>query len=618
MLHQRGRATPALMCLLFLLLFAQPAASAMASEAFIQPAASSCGSSFQASAPGKISSAFLCGPTSSQIASPLANFLERPVSQEAGRTRQQTMALPSIGRILTAVPRFVGRKIMDGGDAIYVKKSLFLPPGSRSSGTSSPQEDTSSQPPTSVEADMVLVLFPGIGMGPAAYRETALAIQDALAANYDVKAYVVVAKFFNNLGYLPQEPERRLASILTEVSLRGVSARAPVAVAGHSAGAFLAYEAALTRSQAFVHLGSTLNSRGVLPWKPRSVLAFPKPILQLLGEMDGYIRFTGGALEYAEVESLMAKKGFEDALLDKPVVLLPGVSHQQFGDGSQSKAARMSGRRDLPPYVALQEAHRMTGKIVASFLAYHLFPLNGRARVAGASVLRQAFEATGRMVRPYLDESTPQAEDDFIRWAQAEVASVEGVGRNSVRALLYESEGEFVYSKPFLDTESEYLQVCVRKVQEAAIRIGFTKQISPALDFKMKRQEAVVQALRRYPSKKAPTAAELNHRTFQKALEKVSEEARRRYDRYGRKLEFIADDEITAERGGGPAWVATPLEVKARVEDPMRVTVRSPVLYTPIDTLPRFAGMCYMKLLTPAQAVEWICHDAYVPWGTPK
>ena len=40
----------------------------------------------------------------------------------------------------------------------------------------------------------------------------------------------------------------------------------------------------------------------------------------------------------------------------------------------------------------------------------------------------------------------------------------------------------------------------------------------------------------------------------------VSEEARRRYERYGRKLEFVQDDEITAERGGGPAWVAAPLE----------------------------------------------------------
>lgn len=54
----------------------------------------------------------------------------------------------------------------------------------------------------------------------------------------------------------------------------------------------------------------------------------------------------------------------------------------------------------------------------------------------GASILRQAFEATGRMVRPYLAELEPAAEEDFIRWAQVEVASVEGVGKNSVRCAV--------------------------------------------------------------------------------------------------------------------------------------------------------------------------------------
>jgi hypothetical protein len=514
-------------------------------------------------------------------------------------------------RALTALPRFVGRKLLDGNDRLYLKKCLFLPP------PPPPGAETNTPPPTPT-TDMVIIFYPGIGLGPTAYRETALAIQETLLENYDVNAYIVIAKFFKNFGYLPQEPERRMTSILGELAKRGVSPRAPVGVVGHSGGAFLAYEAALTRSQAFVHLGSTLNSRGVLPWTPRSVVEFPKPILQLLGEMDGYIRFTGGALEYAEVEGLMAKKGFEEVMLEKPVVVLPGVSHQQFADGTQAKVARMSGRRDLPPYVSLQEAQRMTGKIVASFLAYHLCgPEKPKGKQLGENVLRQAFDATGRMVRPYLNELEPQAEDDFIRWAQAEVASVEGVGRNSVRAMLFHTEAEFIYSKPSLDTNSEYLQVCVRKSSPPkgnTIQIGFTKQISPALGLKMKRQEAVVQALRRYPSKKAPTAAELNKRTFDKALERVSEEARRRYDRYGRKLEFLADDEITAERGGGPAWVAAPLQVQPRGEDPMRVTVRAPVLYTPIDALPRFAGMCYMKLLTPAQAVEWILHDAYIPW----
>lgn len=150
--------------------------------------------------------------------------------------------------LLTAVPRFVGGKLLDAQDSVYVKRALYLPPGN---GTV-----------PAAEAEAVVVVFPGIGMGPKAYAGLALALQQALAANYDIQAYVVVAKFFNNLGYLPQEPERRLNSILAELGSQGVSPRAPLGVVGHSGGAFLAYDAALTRSQAFVHVGSTLNSRG--------------------------------------------------------------------------------------------------------------------------------------------------------------------------------------------------------------------------------------------------------------------------------------------------------------------------------------------------------------------
>lgn len=55
----------------------------------------------------------------------------------------------------------------------------------------------------------------------------------------------------------------------------------------------------------------TCGSAGLLPWKPRSLVEFPKPLLTVLGEMDGYLRVTAGALEYDEVEKQRAKRGFE-------------------------------------------------------------------------------------------------------------------------------------------------------------------------------------------------------------------------------------------------------------------------------------------------------------------
>lgn len=216
-------------------------------------------------------------------------------------------------------------------DRSYIKKSIFQP---------SKYGIDPNKP------DAIMVFFPGIGLPPAKYEGITQAIQKACYEDYSLNLYVIIAKLSSNIGYVPKEPERRVKSLLKELATSKNVTSPQVAVVGHSGGAFLSYDAALTLSTVFVHLGSTLNSDGVLPWTPRSILEYPKPLLTLLGEMDGYIRFTGGALEYAKVDALMKKPGHEEEQLRKPVVVLPGISHEQFGDGSQSKLARMSGRYD--------------------------------------------------------------------------------------------------------------------------------------------------------------------------------------------------------------------------------------------------------------------------------
>lgn len=57
---------------------------------------------------------------------------------------------------------------------------------------------------------------------------------------------------------------------------------------------------------------------------------------------------------------------------------------------------------------------------------------------------------------------------------------------------------------------------------------------------------------------------------------------------------------------GGPEWLKTPLETR-REND--AYVVRSPVTFSPLDASPRFAGMHYMKVVSPAWArarlTEW-------------
>ncbi len=75
----------------------------------------------------------------------------------------------------------------------------------------------------------------------------------------------------------------------------------------------------------------------------------------------------------------------------------------------------------------------------------------------------------------------------------------------------------------------------VYKDTDTTIKTGFTKQASPGLWLKLKRQEAVAQAREGAAAIKASaTAEQLNRATLEWALKTVSPAARERYEKYGR------------------------------------------------------------------------------------
>eukprot|EP00952_Eustigmatos_sp_NYUAD-ZCMA_P004398 19347-Eustigmatos_ZCMA.PRE.1 len=59
-------------------------------------------------------------------------------------------------------------------------------------------------------------------MPPYTYQGISAVIQDIASRQHGLNLYIVLIKFFNNLGYLPDEPKRRLESVLTELRGQGV------------------------------------------------------------------------------------------------------------------------------------------------------------------------------------------------------------------------------------------------------------------------------------------------------------------------------------------------------------------------------------------------------------
>jgi hypothetical protein len=96
--------------------------------------------------------------------------------------RAQLMMKNALVETLTSGPKLLTDQIMGRTDKVYLKKCVFLPP------------------PGGMKTDVVIVLFTGIGLPPHTYTGIAAAIQEACQRDYNMGAYVVISKFFNNLG----------------------------------------------------------------------------------------------------------------------------------------------------------------------------------------------------------------------------------------------------------------------------------------------------------------------------------------------------------------------------------------------------------------------------------
>ncbi len=138
----------------------------------------------------------------------------------------------------------------------------------------------------------------------------------------------------------------------------------------------------------------------------------------------------------------------------------------------------------------------------------------------------------------------------------------------------------FVYSKPTVHDGK--LHVHIFEPSQAA---------GPRADelwVKLKRAE-VVKQLADEASLVENSAALVNRAIIAWAMTQVEEPTRA----------IVCDADMPV--ADGPAWLRTGLDI---VRSGDRVSVRSPMTQTPVDAPPRFAGMHYMKVVSPSWALR--------------
>ncbi|XP_002983469.2 uncharacterized protein LOC9651139 [Selaginella moellendorffii] len=393
--------------------------------------------------------------------------------------------------------------------------------------------------------------------------------------------------------------EQSLDGILERMKDRGFRpgqlAMDNIFIAGHSWGAWTGRAVAVGRAQGFIQIGSCFHTN------PDNLSQYPKPVLTLSGELDGQITLGAIAKHAGEIFDVEEEMGSFNTYGRKPVVVIPGMNHAQVSHGVPNKA-----RGDLDAEIPIEQARTDVGRLIAAFVTVHAAPESASALLE----LEKAVKNTHETCRSYWEAIKEQGSSGVKNY-QLDLAKVspQVLSEGQVSVIQHDYEDNFVYSKPWIEHKP------ARKVfVNTYLKSQDNFQVVRSLWIKMKSREAITTAFKAADDQKddaasSPSsriAAGFNERTFQEALKLVPERARAKFLDRGRKPRFV-DDLVISD--SAPKWIKSDVTLVA-AEDGF-ADVQSPVLISPMEMPPRFAGMHYMKLLTIAGAMKWIFTDCY-------
>ncbi len=264
----------------------------------------------------------------------------------------------------------------------------------------------------------IVVLLPGINVGPASYGwlAAALAATGCAVVTFSWVAEVMPGQRGLTCGLdldavRPDTYGRRpsataIAPVLD--ALTGLDAAGPLAgcldldrlaVGGHSAGATVAYENATTDffpslRAVFGYGGHTLAST-LLGWDADTLLPLPGdvPVLLTGGTRDGVIGASTDRYGRDGHDRDPVVRTFEDATApdrDAYLAIVTGANHFAVGDPSDPTVAR--GFLDLAPVGDPRRHRQVLVELVTAFLARHLVA-DGRSSAATDATLDAALDA---------------------------------------------------------------------------------------------------------------------------------------------------------------------------------------------------------------------------------
>lgn len=392
-------------------------------------------------------------------------------------------------------------------------------------------------------------------------------------------------------------------------------------VFGHSMGALVAIAAAYPSIyDGLIQIGCNFQSwfPGLEP-ETVSLAGYPKPVLTVLGEVDGFLKYFSVHEDMQDLDCEKKKRGCDNLDLEKPIIILKDVNHMQVADGIVGEMILKTNRHDYDTSLSLEEAHVKIAEVIASFVVITTLrpskSLQNRDRdefKIFAQACKDQLEQT-RLTREMMEKFQVLSNDAFVANhamdMQRNVANIKE--KIEIVPNFHSTKHDFLYSKPMLLNSFPNCGQEIHIHYTAQDPIEWHKdlprsvsQISPTFAIKAKSQASFLSSCTK--KGKPSSLMELNQKNFEKVWnEYTTEEERIKYQERGRKLQFGEDIFVPIP----PTWVDTPLKITH--SDSVTI-VQSPYTKTDLDKVPeKMRGMFYGKPMTAAQIYEWITYDAY-------
>lgn len=459
---------------------------------------------------------------------------------------------------------------------------------------------------------LALMLFPGAFVEKSQYLDVAKAIVEE--SGNDVSVYIAAC-----FGNVANQLEARLyvQKVLKMMEdAGGPQARARVFLAGHSQGGIAVYGLPPAMDLGgLIMLGSYLPRTMMIG---QSLAGYKKPVLTLGGDRDG---LTG--LNYIAREAMTAQElsATDSQVVDnKPVILLPGVSHMQFADGSVREG-------DLPAELGTAKAHALIARRIVNFMQVHA-PESDFARRRALTAQRKDVEATLQILSPY--RLTQGVEAAWCERIQVRSAALESEAFKQIdfdtkvyRGLL--GQAQFILDKAKVNAEGErfrlHLPVFINEIP-GPLDVSKDHALSPeSMWCKMRTPEALAEETQQTASgEMPPECAELNRWVIEETLGQLTPLAKARLEhKFGavKSWEQTSSSESGVDTvvygpfsikskavSTGQNWIAGDFGLKKSADQSW--LLKTVHLKTDRDVLiPAFAGAHYCKVISPGRVVEW-------------